>query len=212
VFACITIYCLVNLAYFVALPLSEILSANSKNFPQALPVATKAVKIFLGDQGITILSAAFVISALGAMNGCILTSSRVPFAMAEAKMFPKVFSFIHSKSKTPVVSILVQGSIACGLALSGSFDQLTDYVVFSSWLFYAMNGVAVMILRQRMPNAERAYKVPLYPVIPVLFVTLSVLLLINTLITSPNESGMGLVIIALGLPFYWLFFRANALK
>ncbi len=212
VFSCIAIYCLVNLAYFVALPVSEILSANSKNFPEALPVATKAVKIFMGDQGITVLSVAFVISALGAMNGSILTSARVPFAMAEAGAFPKIFAFIHSQSKTPVISIIVQGLIACGLALSGTFDQLTDYVVFSAWLFYAMNGVAVMLLRKRMPNAERAYKVPLYPVIPILSVTLSVLLLINTLVTAPNESGMGLLIIALGLPVYWLFFRSTAHK
>lgn len=207
VLSCIAIYCLVNLAYFVALPVSEILTSNSKNFPQALPVATKAVKTFLGDQGLTLLSVAFVISALGAMNGSILTSARVPYAMAEAGSFPKIFSYLHSKTQTPITSILFQGLIASLLAASGTFDQLTDYVVFSSWLFYALNGFAVILLRRRMPDAHRVYKVPLYPALPIVFVTLSGLLLLNTLITSPMESGIGLLIIGLGLPIYLLLYK-----
>jgi APA family basic amino acid/polyamine antiporter len=207
---CMTVYCLVNLAYFFALPLSEVLNANSKNFPQALPVATKAAQTFLGEDAVKILSVAFVISALGAMHGSILTSARVPFAMAAAKEFPKLLSYVHPKSHSPVVAVVVQGLMASGLAVSGSFDQLTDYVVFSSWVFYALNGAAVMILRSRLKNTQRNFSVPLYPVVPVIFVSLSILLLINTVMTSPRESLMGLGIIGAGVPFYWMFFRKKS--
>jgi APA family basic amino acid/polyamine antiporter len=211
-FLCLGIYCLVNAVYFFALPVGEVASANSRTFPQALPVATKAAETFLGESAVKILSLAFVVSALGAMHGSILTSARVPFAMANAKEFPQLLAYVHPRTHAPVVAVLVQGGIASTLAASGTFDQLTDYVVFSSWVFYALNGAAVIILRSRLKNVERAFSVPLYPLIPVLFVTLSILLLINTLVTSPRESLMGLAIIGAGFPVYWFFYSEKRVK
>ena len=96
------------------------------------------------------------------------------------------------------------------LAASGSFDQLTDYVVFGAWVFYAMCGYAVIVLRKKRPDAPRTYKVPGYPVLPIVFVAVATWLLINTLVTSPRESGIGLMIIGAGVPVYYFFFRKNA--
>lgn len=93
----------------------------------------------------------------------------------------------------------------------GSFDQLTDYVVFGSWVFYAMCAGAVIVLRMRRPELKRAYRVPGYPVVPVVFILVALALLGNTLITSPRESGIGLLIIGFGVPVYFLAFRKKSL-
>ena len=152
IFSILLIYMLANLAYFYALPFAEVLNANSTAYPDALPVATKAAETFLGPIGITLLSVVFTISALGAMNGSILTSARVPFAMAEDSLFPKWFANINSRTKVPVFAVLIQGFWSCILAMSGTFDQLTDYVIFASWIFYAAVTFGVIIFRKKFPD------------------------------------------------------------
>jgi basic amino acid/polyamine antiporter, APA family len=204
------IYGAINVAYFFALPFGEILTASSPSTKGAMPVATKAAQTFLGAGGILFLSIAFVISALGAMNGSILTTARVPFAMAKEKLFFRQLGYLSPRTQSPIVAILVQGVWACVLAYSGSFDQLTDYVVFGSWVFYALCGAAVIVLRIKRPELKRAYKVPGYPVVPVLFIVVALALLGNTLATSPRESGIGLLIIGVGIPVYWLAFRKQS--
>jgi APA family basic amino acid/polyamine antiporter len=199
------IYMLANLAYFYALPFAEVLNANSTAYPDALPVATKAVQTFMGPIAITFLSLAFAISALGAMNGSILASARVPFAMAEDSLFPKWLANINSKTKVPILSVLVQCLWSCILAMSGTFDQLTDYVVFASWIFYAAATFGVIIFRRKFPDMPRPYKTVGYPVVPIIFIGASLFLLVNTLITSPKQSGIGLIIILAGLPVYFYF-------
>lgn len=206
----LAIYLLTNVAYFYALPFVEVLSANSNDFPDALPVATKAAMTFMGTSGITILSAAFVFSALGAMNGSIMTGARVPYAMAKDGLFFKQLSIISEKSLVPVISVIVQGVVSIVLALSGTFDQLTDYVVFSSWIFYAMCTGVVFVLRKKRPNAERSYKTVGYPIVPAIFLILATLLLINTLITNPQGSGIGLAFILAGIPVYFVFRKLKA--
>src|SRR5690606_31314451 len=111
------------------LPFVEVMTSNSSDYPDALPVATKAAQSFLGQYGVAILSGAFVFSALGAMNGSILTGARVPYAMAHDGLFFKKLALLNEKSKVPVISIVVQALVSIALALSGTFDQLTDYVV-----------------------------------------------------------------------------------
>lgn len=204
-FIILLIYGLTNVAYFYALPISDILTANSSSFPDALPVATKAALTFLGTSGVALLSAAFVFSALGAMNGSIMTGARVPFAMASDGLFFKTLSRVSKKSSVPVASILVQASVAIVLALSGTFDQLTDYVVFAAWIFYAMVTSVVFRLRKLRPEAERQYKALGYPVLPAIFILLGGLLLINTLYTSPRSSLIGLGFILSGVPVFYYF-------
>ncbi len=201
----LTIYILINLTYFMALPFEEVASAYSNAMPGSLPVATKAATVVIGSMASVILSIAFVISALGGMNGSILTGARVPFAMAQDDLFPRFLAKVSQGSRVPIVSILVQGCIASILALSGSFDQLTDYVVFAAWIFYALTTASILIFRKKQPDIKRPFKVPFYPWLPIGFVSLSILLLINTLITSPRESGIGLAFILAGIPAYQLF-------
>lgn len=203
----LVIYGLTNLAFFYALPTDQIMTAYSSTYPKALPVATQAASTFLGSGGVVLLSVAFVLSALGAMNGSILSSARIPFAMARDGLFFRQLGIVHSKTKTPVTAVVVQGVWASALALSGSFDQLTDYVVFSSWIFYALVTASLFVFRKRMPHAERSYKAWGYPILPALFIITSLLLLMNTLVTSPKESMIGLLFILSGIPVYYLFLR-----
>lgn len=201
----LAIYLLTNVAYFYALPLVEVISSNSNDFPDALPVATNAALTFMGTSGVSVLSAAFVFSALGAMNGSIMTGARVPYAMAKDGLFFKELSTINEKSLVPVISVIVQGVVSIALALSGTFDQLTDYVVFSSWIFYAMVTGVVFVLRRRKPTADRPYKTVGYPIVPLIFMVLATLLLINTVYTNPTGSGIGLAFILAGVPVYFVF-------
>lgn len=201
----LAIYCVANLAYFYALPFVEVYTSNSDAYPNALPVATKAAMSILGTSGVTILSAAFVFSALGAMNGAVMTGARVPYAMAKDGLFFKQLAIVNNATLVPVISIVVQGTMAMILALSGSFDQLTNYVIFASWIFYAMVTSVVFVLRKKRPDAPRSYKTFGYPVVPIIFIILTTLLLVNTVIESPKESGIGLAFILLGVPVYYIF-------
>jgi APA family basic amino acid/polyamine antiporter len=206
----LAIYGVANVAYFYALPFAEILTSNSDAYPDALPVATKAAMTFLGKSGITILSAAFVFSALGAMNGAIMTGARVPYAMAKDGLFFKQLGSVHDSTLVPVIAVVVQGVVAMLLAVSGTFDQLTNYVVFSSWIFYAMVTGVVFVLRKRWPERSRSYKTFGYPLVPLAFIVLAILLLVNTIAESPRESLIGLIFILLGVPVYFLFKFVNA--
>jgi len=205
------IYVVANLAFFYALPFHEILSSNSSLHPESLPVATKAALTFLGSSGVGILSAAFVFSALGAMNGSILTGSRVPFAMARDGLFFKKLAVVSEKGHVPITSIIVQACVASLLAFSGTFDQLTDYVVFSSWIFYALVTSVVFIMRKRKPLEPRAYKTFGYPFLPLLFILVGVLLLINTIMTNPQSTLVGIGFILSGVPCYFFFKRRKFL-
>ncbi|HEY8270461.1 MAG TPA: amino acid permease [Pseudobdellovibrionaceae bacterium] len=208
VFFIVAIYVLIHFCYFMAMPFSEVISANSNIHPDALPVAAKAAQSFLGSTGVWFLGIAMIFSAVGAMNGSILTSARIPYAMAIDGLFHRSLATLHKKSKSPYVSVLTQGMIAAVLALSGTFDQLTDYVVFASWIFYALVASSVFVFRRKHPEMARPYKTLGYPYLPVLFLISALLLLINTVWTMPKESSIGLALILLGVPFYYFMERA----
>ncbi|MGE4234386.1 MAG: APC family permease [Bacteriovoracia bacterium] len=199
------IYLGINFSYFYALPFSEVINANSTLFPDAAPIATKAADTFLENSGLKVLSFAFVFSALGAMNGSILSGARVPFAMAKDKLFFKFLAEVHPTSHVPVASVIAQGVVSCLLALSGTFDQLTDYVIFASWLFYALCTGALFIFRKKYASSHRPYKVIGYPWLPLIFLVFALVLIVNTLVTSPKESFIGLILILLGVPVYFGF-------
>lgn len=203
------IYGTVNFSYFYALPLEEIVTASSKAYPHAPPVAAKAVQTVLGSQGLIVFSILLVVSALGAMNGSVMSSSRVPYALAKDGLFPAYLAQVSSSTHVPYVSLIAQASMAILLALSGSFDQLTDYVVFASWIFYAMVAFSIFIFRKKLPHAERAYKAVGYPVVPALFITLASLLVLNTLLNSMQQSLIGLGFIASGVPVYYFLFKKS---
>jgi len=203
------IYCLLNLAYFYALPFNEVVTSNSTLYRDALPASAKAAQTFLGDYGGRLISIVFVISAIGALNGSILSNARVPYAMAEDGLFFKGMKSLSKSTHVPVFAIMVQGFWSCVLALSGTFDQLTDCLLFASWIFYGLTTSSVFVLRRKLPNADRPYKTLGYPLIPLVFVLVAIWLIFNTLFAKPVESVVGLGLIVIGLPLYFYFKRRS---
>ncbi|MBX9825172.1 MAG: amino acid permease [Xanthobacteraceae bacterium] len=208
--AVLILYLGINLAYFYALPISEIANANSTLHPEALPVATKAALQSFGGAAVAILSVASVFSALGAMNGTILTGARVPFAMARDGLMWTRLGEANARTHSPVISTIAQGLWACVLAISGTFDQLTNCVVFSSWIFYALAAFSLFQFRRTLPAA--AYRTPAFPWPPIIFIASALLLIVNTLWTMPKESLAGLGLIATGIPVYFLFRNRRAAR
>lgn len=194
------VYVVINVAFLYVLPIDEM----SKS---PLVAATAAEKIF-GVNGASIISIAVIISTFGALNGSILATARVQFAMARDKMFFSPLGKIHPKFGTPHVSLVVQGIWSCVLVLSGSFDTITDYVIFAAWLFYMLGAAGVFVLRKKMPEVDRPYKVWGYPVVPAIFVVFSLLFLINSIISDSQDAAMGTILILSGLPiyFYWKYY------
>lgn len=203
--AILLIYCLANLAYFYALPFSEVLTSNSTQYRDALPVAAKASKGFLGEWGAKFVSIAFILSAFGALNGSILSNARVPYAMAHDRMFPAAMGKLSASTHVPVIALFIQGVWSCVLALSGTYDQLTDCLLFASWIFYGLTASAVFVLRRKLPAAERPYKTLGYPLMPIIFVLVSTWLVINTSMTRRVESAVGLGLTLIGLPLYFYY-------
>lgn len=206
-FLVVLLYLLANAAYVWVLPFSEIVNANSTQFRTALPVAAKAAQTFMGPMGSQLVSIIFLVSTIGALNGTILLCARVPYAMARDGLFFSRFATVGESSRVPTLSIGIQAIWASILAISGTYDQLTDYVVFASWLFYLLVTTSVFMLRRKMPSG-RPYKTPGYPYTPILFILIASWLVLNTVRTRPVESTVGLVLITTGIPVY-LFFRRN---
>jgi APA family basic amino acid/polyamine antiporter len=199
------VYCLANLSYFYALPVGEVVTANSTLHRDALPVASKAAITFLGEAGGKLVAIAFVLSALGALNGSILSNARVPFAMARDGYFVQWLAELSPRTRVPIRVIVVQALWSSVLAVSGSYDQLTDCLLLASWIFYGLTTSAVFVLRRRRPDAPRPYRTLGYPLVPAVFLLVSGWLVVNTLATRPVESAVGVVLIVAGLPLYAWF-------
>lgn len=197
----VALYLLTNLAYFYVLPASAVAATDR--------VAGEAMRRVLGPWGAGAVSVAAMISIFAALNGSILSGSRVPFAAARDRLFFRRVSYVHPKHRTPSVSILALSAWAALLVLSGRYDQLYTYVIFASVILYGMATAAVIVLRRKRPDLNRPYRTWGYPVVPIVFVLGIVSLVISTLWKSPRESLMGLALIALGLPFYFYWKRAG---
>ena len=198
------LYIFVNFAYFYVLTPTEIAS-----IPAASSVATEVAKRFLGSLAVSLIAAALLTSSFGALHTSVLASARFPYAMSRDRLFFQSLARLSPRSHVPVRALIVQGLWSGVLTLSGSYDTLTDYAVFALWLFYGLTTASVFIFRRRMPHAERPYRTWGYPVVPALFLLITAWLLINTVMTSPYQSIIGLVLIALGLPVYWYWSRLN---
>ncbi|MGE5437468.1 MAG: APC family permease, partial [Syntrophothermus sp.] len=143
----------------------------------------------------------------GALNGSILATARVQFAMDQDNLFFKGLFRIHPRFGSPHISLIVQGIWSCILVMSGSFDTITDYVIFAAWTFYALGAAGVIILRKKMPNTYRPYKVWGYPYTTIIFVLFSFFFLLNSVISDTEDAAMGTILILTGIPiyFYWKY-------
>ncbi len=197
----ILIYILINITYLSVLPVAAITGS-------AL-VAADAAKVIFGPGGMPIAALCVIIALLGTNNGFVLTGARIYYAMAADRLFFRALAVIHPSYRTPVASLLAQGIWASLLVLTGTFNQLFTYVIFASWIFYAMTAGAVMILRKRSPELERPYKVWGYPVTPAVFILFSLYLVFNTIIEDPRDALIGTCIILAGLPAYFFWRRKS---
>ncbi len=204
------LYVAVNTAYLYALPFWQVASANSTAYPDAPSVAARAVQTFLGGRAAPIAAAIFLISTIGSLNGVILSAARVPYAAARDGLFFAPFGRLHPRSRVPVFSLVLLAVWGAVLALSGTFDQLTDMAVMSYATFWIPVSLAVIVLRRRLPRAPRPFRVPGYPLVPLLFALVMVGIVISALLTAPKASIAALGLIALGLPLYPLFRRSAA--
>lgn len=189
------IYLLANLAYFYVLPAQEVAASDL--------VAADMMRKILGQPGANAVSLAAMISIFAALNGSILTGSRVPYAMAVDGLFFKPVAKVHPVFRTPGISILALSAWSAILVLSGRYDQLFTYVIFASWILYGMTTAAVLVLRRKRPEMPRPYHTFGYPVVPIVFVMSALGLVISTLFNSPRESLLGLSLVLAGLPFYY---------
>jgi APA family basic amino acid/polyamine antiporter len=200
----ITLYVFINLAYFYAMTPTQIASV-----PAASSVAAEVARTFLGPVAVSLIAAALLSSSVGTLHTSILTGARVPYAMSRDRLFFQNLSRLSPRTHVPIGALIVQGIWAGILTLSGSFDTLTDYVIFGSWIFYGLTTASVFIFRRRMPDAERPYKAWGYPVVPILFLLATAGLLINTLRATPRQAIYGLILIAIGFPVYLYWSRIN---
>ena len=205
----LAIYLLVNVAYLYALPLWEVASSNSTAYPDAPSVAAKTVQTFLGAKAAPIAALIFLVSCVGALNGTILARARVPFAAARDGLFFESFGRLNPRTRVPVISIVLVSGWAALLAASGTFDQLTNMAVLSYAIFWTPVVLSVIVLRRKLPNAPRPYRVWGYPYVPLAFVVVMAWIVVNALITRPIESAATVVLILLGLPAYPLFRRSK---
>jgi APA family basic amino acid/polyamine antiporter len=193
--AVIGIYLLANGAYFHVLTAKEVAGADRAP-------AEMMRKIFDGP-GANAVAIAAMISIFAALNGSILSGSRVPYAAARQGYFFSAIGRVSPKYHTPGVSILVLSAWASLLVLSGKYDDLFNLVIFASWILYGMTAAAVLVLRKKRPDLYRPYHTVGYPFVPVLFILGASVLLFSTLFDRPRESLMGIGLILLGLPFYF---------
>ncbi len=199
----ITIYFLVNATYLSVLSIPELEQVHRAGNQIA---AVEAVRSFWGSKGAVFISVLILVTTLGCTNATILTSCRTYFAMAREGLFFKPVANLNQVN-TPANSLWYQGIWACLLVLSGSFDQLTDMIIFAVFIYYGATTLGVFILRKKMPDAHRPYRVWGYPIVPAFMILFCALLVINTFFNRPREAGIGLVLMLTGVPLYLWFTR-----
>jgi len=193
------IYFVVNLAYLWVLPADQMMSLTA-------PASAVAMALF-GDVGGKMITVGIMISVFGACNGFVLAGSRVSYSLAVDGALPgsKTLGKLNG-AQVPVNSIILVGGLGCVFAISGQFNLLTDLAVFSCWIFYTLTFLGVMKLRKTQPDRERTYKVPLYPVVPIVAIISGVYVVLNQLVFAGGKATMlsigSIVITLIGLPVY----------
>jgi basic amino acid/polyamine antiporter, APA family len=200
----IGLYLLLNTVYLYVLPIDAL--AQLATTPDRI-AAVEVVRQAASSAGAMFVSVLILVTTTNANNASILFPARVYYAMARDGLFFRSVARIHPRYQTPATAIVFQAVWAIVLVWSGSFDQLTDMLVFASFIFYGAAGLGVILLRVRQPDVTRPYRVPGYPLVPLFFCLFCALLVGMTLINQPREALTGLGLIATGLPFFWYWQR-----
>ena len=213
--AVFALYILTNFAYLSVLPL-----AGTPNAPTVLNrgiqyasedrVATAMIEQIFGSNGAKIMAGAILVSCFGAANGLILAGARVYYAMAKNGLFFRGAASVHPKYRTPARSLIIQSVWACILCISGSYAQLLDYIIFAVVMFYILTMLSVFALRRKRPHEPRPYRAVGYPILTGVNIILAIYIDAVLLKYKPQYTWPGLIIVLLGLPFYFLIARGNA--
>jgi APA family basic amino acid/polyamine antiporter len=195
--AVMALYILANLAYVHVMTLPEI--AATERVGAALAERT------MGPVGADMLSVVVLLSVIGAINGCILTGARIPFAQARDGLFFGSFGQMHPRFQTPSFAIAAQSVWTTIVILTGSYETLAAYTMLSAWTFYTLSVVAVWVLRRKRPHHPRPYKMWGYPYTLWAFVSVSVWFMVDALVTQPKTSLITFSIALAGVPFYWIW-------
>jgi len=201
--ALIAIYLLANVAYVAALGPTAAAASDR--------IAADAVGALLGPAAGKLIAAMIVMSMIGAANGITLTAPRVFYAMARDGLFFRRLAEVHPRFGTPAFAIIAGSLWAMVLAATGTFEQLLTYVVFAGWIFYALGALSIFAYRRRHPDASRPFRVPGYPITPILFVISAAAIVVNTLLTQPARAAVGLAVVLAGAPFFFIW-RARAAR
>lgn len=203
VLAVIAIYLIVDVTYLSVLSVGELTEIYHS---QNRIAAVEAIRKVTGDGGALAISILIVVTTFGCIHASIVSNSRIYFAMANEGLFFRKAGRINSRN-APSFSLWMQGIWSSLLVMSGTFDQLTDMLIFAAFIFYGASALGVIVLRLKAPEAPRPYKVWGYPFVPAVFFLFSVCLVFNSIFTRPREAAIGLTLIAIGVPFYFYFLK-----
>jgi APA family basic amino acid/polyamine antiporter len=193
-------YVLLNVLFVYILPINFFIGLNANKI-----AAVEVAGQISGSLGMILIASLILVTTFNSTNSSILMSARIMYAMARDKMFFKKAASIHPKYNTPDWALFIQAFWAIMLVFSGTFDQLTDMLVFASFLFYGSTALGVILMRIKHPEIERNYKVIGYPFVPIIFCLFCVSLFVSTIIHQPYEAIWGLSLIGSGIPvYYWL--------
>ncbi len=195
--ALVVIYMITNLGYLAALGPSGVATSDR--------LAATAVATVISPAAAKLVAVMILISIFSAANGIMLTSPRVYYAMAADGLFFHRLAEVHTRFQTPAFAIIAGAVWSAVLAATGTFEQLLTYVVFIGWIFYALAAASIFVYRRRMPDAIRPYRVPFYPLTPLLFIIAAAFLVMNTIATQPARAAVGLGIVLLGAPAYFIW-------
>ncbi len=197
----IAIYLLANVAYLAALGTAGVMASER--------VAADAVTAVLGPAAGKVIAAVILVSMFSAANGITMTAPRLYFSMARDRVFFARLAEVHPRFGTPALAIVASSVWAMLLAVTGTFEQLLTYVVFIGWIFYALGGLAIFAYRRRTPDLPRPFRTPGYPLTPLLFVASAAAIVINTVVSQPGRAAVGLGLVLLGVPAFYVW-RARA--
>jgi basic amino acid/polyamine antiporter, APA family len=198
--ALITIYVLTNVAYLYVSPIEAV--------SRSPLVAADTMMALFGRVGVVLVSLFVMISSFSSLNGSMLASPRIFFAMADDGLFFEPIARVHPRFRTPYVAILLAALLGMALVLSRSFEALTNTFVLAIWPFYALSVAAIYRLRRLRPDLLRPYKVVGYPFVPAIFVLSVVWFVVNALVNEPVSTGVTFALILAGVPvYYWAFGR-----
>jgi APA family basic amino acid/polyamine antiporter len=199
--ALIALYVLTNLAYVYVLPVEAIAGSPL--------VAADTMLALFGRAGVVLVSVFVMISSFSSLNGSMLASPRVFFAMAEDRLLFQAIANVHPRYHTPYVAILVAAVLGMALVMSRSFERLTDTFVLAIWPFYALAVAAIYRLRRTRPELPRPYRATGYPIVPAIFIVSVAGFVVNALIHDPTNSVITFALILAGLPIYQFCFRSR---